>query len=37
MINAADFVNSKDIISLAKKILDIKKNSLISLVRLLVP
>ena len=34
MINAADFVNSKDIISLAKKNFRHKKNSLISLVRI---
>ena len=33
MINAADFVNSKDIISLAKKNFRSKKNSIISLVR----
>ena len=33
MINAADFVNSKNIISLAKKNLN-QKNSLISLVRI---
>ena len=34
MINAADFVNSKNIISLAKKNFRPKKNSLISLVRI---
>ena len=34
MINAADFVNSKDIISLAKKNFRPKKKSLISLVRI---
>ena len=34
MINAADFVNSKDIISLAKKNFRPKKNSLISLIRI---
>tara|TARA_B100000965_G_scaffold394784_1_gene407462 strand:+ start:2933 stop:4540 length:1608 start_codon:yes stop_codon:yes gene_type:complete len=34
MINAADFVNSKDIISLAKKNFTPKKNSLISLIRI---
>ena len=34
MINASDFVNSKDIISLAKKNFVHKKNSLISLVRI---
>ena len=34
MINAADFVNSKNIISLAKKNFKPKKNSLISLVRI---
>lgn len=34
MINAADFVNSKDIISLARKNFKAKKNSLISLVRI---
>ena len=33
MINAADFVNSRDIISLAKKSFKRKKNSIISLIR----